>query len=51
MKELGIDYVRYIDKCSDKKMHGSCKGFFNDIAERRRKKIQAIGNRNSLKKK
>lgn len=42
MKELGIDYVRYSDKYSDKRMHGNNRGFYNDIAERRKRKLQAL---------
>jgi len=42
MKELGIEYMRYSDKYPDKKMHGNTGGFYNDIARRRKRKLQRI---------
>jgi hypothetical protein len=42
MKELGTDYVRYSDKYSDKRMHGNNRGFYNDIKERRKRKLQFL---------
>lgn len=47
MKELGIDYVRYIQKFSNGIMHGNTKGFYNDINRRRKSKIQQIEHLNS----
>lgn len=40
MNELGIDYMRYSDKYSDKKFHGNTGGFYNDVAVRRKKKLR-----------
>jgi hypothetical protein len=48
MKELNVKYVRYSDKFFDGKMKGNAKGFFNDIAERRKIKIQQIERLNPL---
>lgn len=42
MNDLKIDYLRYSDKYSDKKMHGNTCGFFNDVAQRRKKKLKQI---------
>ena len=42
MKELGIEYVRYSDKYSDKKIYRNTKGFYYSIAKRRKRKIQHI---------
>lgn len=42
MKEFGIDYMRYRDKYSDKKVHGNTGGFYNDIPGRRKRKLQQI---------
>jgi len=47
MKELGIDYVRYIEKFSDGLINGNAKGFYNDINGRRKSKIQQIEKLNS----
>ncbi|NPD44657.1 hypothetical protein [Lentimicrobium sp. S6] len=42
MKELNIAYVCYTNISSDKRMHGNTKVFYNDISERRKRKIQQI---------
>ena len=48
MKVLKVEYVRYSDKFFDGKMNGNAKGFFNDIAERRKIKILQIEKLNRL---
>ncbi len=47
MKELKLNYVRYIEKFSNGIMHGNAKGFYNDINGRRKSKIQQIEKLNS----
>ena len=42
MNELKIDYVKYNSKFSDRKIHGNTKGFYNDIAVRRKNKLLYI---------
>lgn len=42
MKKLGINYVRYSDICSDKKRHGNNRGFYCDVKEIRKRKIESI---------
>lgn len=42
MKELNCNYVRYGDKYSNGIMKGNTKGFYNDIAVRRKNKLLYI---------
>jgi hypothetical protein len=48
MKELNCNYVRYEDKFSNRIMKGNTKGFYNDIAVRRKHKLQYIESLNRL---
>jgi hypothetical protein len=42
MKELGLDYIKYGDKYSNKIKHRNTKGFYIGIAEKRKRKLQQI---------
>jgi hypothetical protein len=42
MEKIDIEYVRYSEISTDKRMHGNAKVFYNDIAARRNKKLQQI---------
>ena len=42
MKEINVEYIRYSEHFADNNFHGNCKVFYNNIAERRRRKIQQI---------
>ncbi len=46
MKELGIEYLHYCDKYSDGRLHRITGGFYNDVAVRRKKKLQQINKNN-----
>jgi len=42
LKVMNLEFIKYSDYFTDSKFHANCKGFHNNIAERRKRKIQQI---------